>query len=426
MLPARSLLSLAQGVEFVEELQDECGRGGTGFKVAADAVGAANACQLVAIVGGLLRVAADVDDVRFDDAGKPVIVAVAGADDFAVAQLDVVFVVHGSASCAVVCRQLLPGGAVGVAVRLRQVDVDGEVQVARFFGGDAFAFEAQVLPAFAVRGDGDVQFARRGHDFQTAAERRRPRHDADVLVHVFAVFDVVRRVFVEADFQVEVAVFTAVKSRQALTAQADLLAFDNAFGDFDVQGFAGVGHFALRGEGRHIEAEAALAALVGGGDVDGEFGMLVFALDWPAGALGTSAVRVAEGGEDVVEAEITAAEGLAVAEAAVVEVVFAVAARLTRVEAAKACVACLSGKGVGECSVVGGAFFRVFQGVVGLVDFAGFFVGIRVFADVGVVLPHQAVIRLFDVGSAGVLGNAEDVVVGFGHRGGLVWGVGLF
>ena len=196
-----------------------------------------------------------------------------------------------------------------------------------------------------------------------------------------------------------------------------MLAFDNAFGDFDVQGFAGVGHFALRGEGRHIEAEAALATLVGGGDVNGEFGVLVFALDRAAGALGTSAMCVAEGGEDVVEAEIAAAEGLAVAEAAVVEVVFAVATRLTRVEAAKACVACLSGKGVGECSVVGGAFFRVFQGVVGLVDFAGFFVSIGVFADVGVVLPHQAVIRLFDVGSAGVLGNAEDVVVGFGHRG---------
>ena len=135
------------------------------------------------------------------------------------------------------------------------------------------------------------------------------------------------------------------------------------------------------------------------------------------GPLGTSAVRVVEGGEDVVEAEIAAAKGLAVAEAAVVEVVFAVAACLTRVEAAKACVACLSGKGVGECGVVGGTFFRVFQGVVGLVDFAGFFVGIRVFADVGVVLPHQAVIRLFDIGSAGVSGNAEDVVVGFGHRG---------
>ena len=79
------LLSLAQGVKFVEELQDERGRGGAGFKVAADAVGATDARQLVAIVGGLLRVAADVDDARFDDADKLVIVAVAGADDFAVA-----------------------------------------------------------------------------------------------------------------------------------------------------------------------------------------------------------------------------------------------------------------------------------------------------------------------------------------------------
>ena len=66
------------------------------------------------------------DDVRFNDVDKPIVVAAAGADDFAVAQLNVVFVVYGSASCAVVCRQLLPSGAVGVTVCLRQVDVDGE------------------------------------------------------------------------------------------------------------------------------------------------------------------------------------------------------------------------------------------------------------------------------------------------------------
>ena len=82
-----------------------------------------------------------------------------------------------------------------------------------------------------------------------------------------------------------------------------------------------------------------------------------------------------------------------------------------------------SGVGVGKQGVVFGALGRVFEDVVRLVDFAGFLVGIGVFADVGVILPHQAVIRLFDVGGAGVFGDAEGVVVGLCHVGACV-GVG--
>ena len=70
-------------------------------------------------------------------------------------------------------------------------------------------------------------------------------------------------------------------------------------------------------------------------------------------------------------------------------------------------------EGVGQHFIVFGAFGLVFQGVVGEVDFAGFLVGIGVFADIGVVLAHQLAVGLFDVGQAGIFGHAEDVVVGF-------------
>ena len=217
------------------------------------------------------------------------------------------------------------------------------------------------------------------------------------------------RVFAEADFEVEVAVFAAVKARQALAAQADLLAFADAFRDFDVQGFARVGHLSFKGQRRHVEAQAALAALVSGGEVDGQFGVLVFAPNGAGRARGAVLSGVAEGGEDVVKAEVAAAKGLAVAKAAVVIVVAAEAAVKARLLA--------SGVGIGEQGVIFGALRWVFEGVVSLIDFAGFFVGIRIGADVRVILAHQFVIGLFDVGGAGVSGDAEGVVVVFWAHG---------
>ena len=89
-----SLPPFAQVFQFVQELQDEGRGGGARLEVAADAVRTADARELVAAVGGRFRSAADADDVRFDDAQQPVGVMVAGADDFVVAELDVLFV-HG-------------------------------------------------------------------------------------------------------------------------------------------------------------------------------------------------------------------------------------------------------------------------------------------------------------------------------------------
>ena len=176
-----------------------------------------------------------------------------------------------------------------------------------------------------------------------------------------------------------------------------------------MQGFARVGHFAVGGQRRHFQAQTALAARVGGGDVYYQFGVLVFAGDGRGRALRATLLRVTESAEDVVKAEVAAAKGLAVAEVAFVEVVAAEAAAKVR------CFA--SGVGVGKQGVVFGALGRVFEDVVRLVDFAGFFVRVRVGADVRVVLAHQLVIRLFDVGGAGVFGDAEGVVVGLlAHR----------
>ena len=197
-----------------------------------------------------------------------------------------------------------------------------------------------------------------------------------------------------------------------MAAQADLLAFADAFGDFYLQGFALVGHLAARAEGGHIEAERAFAAGVGRGEVDRQLGVLVFAGDGAGLALAACA-GVAEGGEDVVETEVAAAEGLAFAEAAAVEVVV-LPEVLAGVETARAAVgAAGAAEGVGQHFIVFGAFGLVFHGVVGEVDFAGFLVGIGVFADIGVVLAHQLAVGLFDVGQAGIFGHAEDVVVGF-------------
>ena len=51
-------------------------------------------------------------------------------------------------------------------------------------------------------------------------------------------------------------------------ASVGQLAFAYAFGDFHIQRFARVGHAAFGRERGHIEREAALGALIGGGNIN--------------------------------------------------------------------------------------------------------------------------------------------------------------
>ena len=145
--------------------------------------------------------------------------------------------------------------------------------------------------------------------------------------------------------------------------------------------------------------------------------MLIVALYRPFGLAALLAVAgLAEGGENIVEAEIAAAERLTVAEAA-----FKTLEILVAVEIVCAAIAALllrlPGKGVVQHGIVFGAFFRIFQRVIRLVEFAGFLVGIFIFAYIGVILAHQLAVDFFDVGQAGIAAHAEHfVIIFFRHK----------
>ena len=108
--------------------------------------------------------------------------------------------------------ELLPDGFVVFAVGAGKDDIQDEIQIPGFFAGYAFAFETQVLRVFAVRRNADFQFARRCINGLCGAQHGLPREDIDTLVNVFAVFDVETGLLAKAYFQVEIAVFSAIKA----------------------------------------------------------------------------------------------------------------------------------------------------------------------------------------------------------------------
>jgi hypothetical protein len=61
--------------------------------------------------------------------------------------------------------------------------------------------------------------------------------------------------------------------------------------------------------------------------------------------------------------------------------------------------------------VIGLAFFRVGQHVVGLVDLGHALLGIGLLADIRVVLARQLAERFLDLVGAGVFGHAQSLVV---------------
>ena len=93
----------------------------------------------------------------------------------------------------------------------------------------------------------------------------------------------------ELDFQVQISVRSAVAARQPLPCQTDLLAFGDAFGDFDVEGFALISHTAIFVQSRHIQSQTAFRTGIGCVNINAQFGVLVFSLDRAARPLGSGA-----------------------------------------------------------------------------------------------------------------------------------------
>ena len=255
----------------------------------------------------------------------------------------------------------------------------------------------------------------------------------------------------------DVAGGAAVAARIALTAQRDVLVVIDTGGNFHLQRLAGAGlagapaglagvlddgaapaavgagllalHHAKGGAllGHHIAPAAAVRAGLGAGalfaaaaaavragllPVDGNFfagavggllegqdhtGLNVVAL---AGGVGVGACAAAKAAE-------AAAEN-------VPENVPQVHAAKAAAEAAGAALArAVVGVHTGKAElVIPAALVRVGQHIVGFVDFLELFLGLFVAGvQVGVVLFRQLAVGAFDLGIAGVLANAEDLII---------------
>ena len=117
----------------------------------------------------------------------------------------------------------------------------------------------------------------------------------------------------ELDFQIQIAVCAAVVAGQTLSRQTDLLAFGNAFGDFDVEGFGLITDATVFVHGRHVQIQRTLRADISGVNIDTQFGMLVFAFNRAGRPCVRLSLIAAEAGKQIFKIEIARAERFAAA-----------------------------------------------------------------------------------------------------------------
>src|SRR5690606_9845747 len=226
-----------------------------------------------------------------------------------------------------------------------------------------------------------VDRARRRRHFALGPERRLPGSDRDRLVDIAPVHPValVRR---EAHLQVQVARRPSADARPALPGQADVLALDDALGDGDLQGALLAHHPAVLVQPGAAQRDGARGTVIHVRQVDHHARMVVAATH-AAGPGAAARGTAEEAGEELAELL-----GPQVVEGAARELEAGAPVR-GRPEL-------LAGASRLADLVVGGAFLGIGQHRIGLVHRAHARLGVRLLADVRVVLARELAVGLLD------------------------------
>ena len=228
--------------------------------------------------------------------------------------------------------------------------------------------------------------AERG-DFNRRAQGSFPRCQRQVEIQVVSV-DAKQRVGAQHDVQVQVVIRPAVAALAALPAQPQALAAGGALGDARFEGALDMMYPALVVVIGHAQVQVHLGAVVGILQADLGSDVVVATRHRPVGPRPAAVLAATrEAGEQVGEVDVVERRraGAAVAE------VGAPVRRWPEV---------LPGLVAAEL-VIGGALFRVLEGLVGLRNLLETGLAFRIFRHVRVVLVRQLAIGALDVGQRG-------------------------
>ena len=324
--------------------------------------------------------------------------------------------VHGSASQsgARVEGQFARHGFIQFAglgrVGRRQREFEFEVHVAgRVVGaaaGDTVTLQAQLAAFFPAGRHGDLHPAGgRGH-FDLRAQRGFPGRQRQAGGHV-AALHAVAGIGLEKYFEEQVAGRAAGMAGAALAAQADLLAFDHAPGDLDIERAVFGDHMAGRVEPCAAQADVALGAVEGIEQVELDLGVVIGAalglgFTPVASCTACAAAPMAGAAEQLFEEVAVVLAGAGTARA--------IGELETGVPVGRGAEVALAGGLVAQ-RVIGDALLGIGQHGLGFVELGHAGLRVGFLADVRVVLARQLAVGLLDLVRGGGLRHTENLVV---------------